>query len=231
MFSEGGKMTAVLFDMDGVLVDVSRSYLVTIQKTVEFFLGSLIGLSEIQEYKNRVGMNNDWDLTECLLRERGKPVAKKDIINTFQDIYLGYEFDGLIRNEKWLMSRDILDQVAALYPTGIVTGRPRMEASYVLKRFEVTDYFRVLITMDDVPPDKNKPDPYGIVLAMQRLSASSAYFIGDTVDDMVAATGAGVIPVGVVSSGCDPKTQEEVLIRHGASRILRSVNDIVEVIT
>ena len=223
-------MTAVLFDMDGVLVDVSRSYLVTIQKTVKFFLGSQIGLSEIQEYKNRVGMNNDWDLTECLLRERGKPVAKKDIIDIFQDIYLGYEFDGLIRNEKWLMSRDILDQVAALYPTGIVTGRPRMEASYVLKRFDVTDYFRVLVTMDDVPPDKNKPDPYGIVLAMQRLSASSAYFIGDTVDDMVAATGAGVIPVGVVSSGSDPKTQEEALIRHGASRILRSVNAIVEVI-
>lgn len=223
-------MTAVLFDMDGVLVDVSRSYLVTIQKTVEFFLGNLIGLSEIQEYKNRVGMNNDWDLTECLLRERGKPVAKKDIIDIFQDIYLGYEFDGLIRNEKWLMNRDILDQVAALYPTGIVTGRPRMEASYVLKRFDVTDYFRVLVTMDDVPPDKNKPDPYGIVLAMQRLSASSAYFIGDTVDDMVAAIGAGVIPVGVVSSGSDPKTQEEVLIRHGASRILHNVNAIVEVI-
>ena len=223
-------MTAVLFDMDGVLVDVSRSYLVTIQKTVEFFLGSLIGLSEIQEYKNRVGMNNDWDLTECLLRERGKPVAKKDIIDIFQDIYLGYEFDGLIRNEKWLMSRDILDQVAALYPTGIVTGRPRMEASYVLKRFDVTDYFRVLVTMDDVPPDKNKPDPYGIVLAMQRLSASSAFFIGDTVDDMVAAIGAGVIPIGVVSSGSDPKTQEEVLIRHGASRILHNVNAIVEVI-
>jgi len=223
-------MTAVLFDMDGVLVDVSRSYLVTIQKTVEFFLGSLIGLSEIQEYRNRGGMNNDWDLTECLLRERGKPVAKKDIIDIFQDIYLGYEFDGLIRNEKWLMNRDILDQVAALYPTGIVTGRPRMEASYVLKRFDVTDYFRVLVTMDDVPPDKNKPDPYGIVLAMQRLSASSAYFIGDTVDDMVAATEAGVIPVGVVSSGSDPKTQEEALIRHGASQILRSVNAIVEVI-
>ncbi len=223
-------MTAVLFDMDGVLVDVSRSYLVTIQKTVEFFLGNLIGLSEIQEYKNRGGMNNDWDLTECLLRDRGKPVAKKDIIDIFQDIYLGYKFDGLIRNEKWLMSRDILDQVAASYSIGIVTGRPRMEASYVLKRFDVTDYFRVLVTMDDVPPDKNKPDPYGIVLAMQCLSVSSAYFIGDTVDDMVAAIGAGVIPIGVVSSGSDPKTQEEVLIRHGASRILHNVNAIVEVI-
>ncbi|MBN1224990.1 MAG: TIGR01548 family HAD-type hydrolase [Candidatus Aminicenantes bacterium] len=224
-------MTAVLFDMDGVLVDVSQSYLVTIQKTVEFFLGNPIDLPEIREYKNRGGMNNDWDLTEVVLRERGKPVPQKEIIDVFQDIYLGKSFDGLIRNEKWLMHRDLLDQMTASYPTGIVTGRPKMEATYVLNRFDVKDCFSVLITMDDVPADKNKPDPYGIILAMQRLSASSAYYIGDTVDDMVAAKKAGAIPIGVVSSGNDPKTQEDVLLRSGASRVLRSVNDIAEVIS
>jgi HAD superfamily phosphatase len=223
-------MTALLFDMDGVLVDVSQSYLVTIQKTVDFFLGDPIGFAEIQEYKNRGGMNNDWDLTEAVLRERGKLVPMNEIIDVFQHIYLGNEFDGLIRKEKWLMRRNVLDLVAASYPTGIVTGRPKREASFVLNRFDAAGCFPVVITLDDIPADKNKPDPYGISLAMQYLSVSSAYYIGDTVDDMAAAKGAGAIPLGVISPGSDPKIQKDMLLRHGAARVLPSVNDIVEVI-
>jgi len=223
-------MTAVLFDMDGVLVDVSRSYLVAIQKTAEFFLGDTIALPEIQKYKNRGGLNNDWDLTDCLLRERGKSVDKRVLIELFQDIYLGKEFDGLITNEKWLLKRDILDKIAASYPTGIVTGRPHREASYVLKRFGVADYFPALITMDDLPLDKNKPDPLGILLAMRLLSADSAVYIGDTVDDMVAAIKAGVKPLGVISPGSDEHMQKEALIRNGASCVLADINDVQEVL-
>ena len=65
-------MKAALFDMDGVLVDVSKSYLVAIQKTVEFYLNMTVGLREIQKYKNRGGLNNDWDLTECILKEKDR---------------------------------------------------------------------------------------------------------------------------------------------------------------
>jgi len=46
-------LEALLFDMDGVLVDVSASYRLAIKKTVERFLGKDISLEEIQEYKAR----------------------------------------------------------------------------------------------------------------------------------------------------------------------------------
>ena len=223
-------MTAVLFDMDGVLVDVSKSYLAAIQKTVEFFLDETVTLAEIQGYRNRGGLNNDWDLTAFLLKERGKPVEKKALIEIFQDIYLGNEFDGLIRSEQWLLKKSVLDRLAVSNPMGIVTGRPRHEATYVLSRFEVHQYFVVLITMDDVPPDKNKPDPFGIKLALQRYPGESAVYIGDTVDDMLAAKSAGVVPIGVIAPGNDKDIQREALIRNGASAVLEDINDILEVL-
>jgi HAD superfamily phosphatase len=226
----GDEMTTVLFDMDGVLVDVSRSYLAAIQKTVEYFLEETLMLSEIQEYRNRGGLNNDWDLTQCILKERGKPVDRKVLIEIFQGIYLGNEFDGLIKNEKWLLRKHILDRLAESYPMGIVTGRPQTEASYVLHKFGVKEYFSALICLDDVPPDKHKPDPFGILMALQQLSAESGVYIGDTVDDMTAARKAGVDPIGVIPPGSDKHTQRKVLIRSGASCVLKDINDVLEVL-
>jgi HAD superfamily phosphatase len=224
-------MKATLFDLDGVLVDVSKSYFVAIQKTVEFYLNEPVRLSVIQEYKNRGGLNNDWDLTECILREKGQNIPKPTIIDVFQEFYLGEDFDGLIREEQWLLRRSVLEQISRICQTGIVTGRPRMETSYVLQRFGVGDCFPVVVTMDDVPPDKNKPDPCGIRLALQKLSSDSAYYFGDTVDDIKAARRAGVTPVGVVAPGSDAEKQREVLLYHGASRVLLDINEAMEVLS
>jgi HAD superfamily phosphatase len=224
-------MKAALFDMDGVLVDVSKSYLVAIQRTVGFYLNMPVGLKEIQKYRNRGGLNNDWDLTECILKEKGKDIAKQAIIEVFQKFYLGENFDGLIKSEQWLLKRAILEKILIHRKTGIVTGRPKMEATYVLQRFDFTDCFSVVITMEDVPPDKNKPDPYGLELALKSLSSESAYYFGDTVDDMMAAKKAGVIPVGVVAPGSDAVMQKEVLLGHGAIQVLDTVNQVMEVLS
>ena len=43
----------LVFDMDGVLVDVSESYRETIQQTVHNFTGKSVTREEIQEWKNR----------------------------------------------------------------------------------------------------------------------------------------------------------------------------------
>ena len=74
------KNTALLFDMDGVLVDVTHSYRLAIKQTAEAFLGRGVDFKEIQSYKNRGGFNDDWDLTEAIIRSAGKRVSKKVII-------------------------------------------------------------------------------------------------------------------------------------------------------
>ena len=70
-------MDLLIFDMDGVLIDVSRSYRETIQRTVDIYLetclgvgrgkGRLVTKEDIFLFKSAGGFNNDWDLTSSLL--------------------------------------------------------------------------------------------------------------------------------------------------------------------
>ena len=54
----------IVFDMDGVLAEVTESYREAIVQTVEHFTGQRITRDLIQEYKNRGGWNNDWALSQ-----------------------------------------------------------------------------------------------------------------------------------------------------------------------
>ena len=70
-------LDVLIFDMDGVLIDVSRSYRETIQRTVHIYLKRCLGFesikrrlitkNEIALFKSIGGFNNDWDLTSGIL--------------------------------------------------------------------------------------------------------------------------------------------------------------------
>lgn len=222
------QVEAILFDMDGVLVDVSNSYRKAIKKTAEYFLGQEILPDEIQAYKNKGHYNNDWDLTEAIISARGKNVKKEDIIDRFQKYYLGHHFDGLIQNETWLLALNVLMRLRSNFKLGIVTGRPRAEAEYVLSRFNLTRYFDILVALEDVPIGKTKPDPYSVQLALQQLQVQSALYLGDTIDDMIAAKSAGVTPVGILTRESANSEQKILLKQYGAVEVLEHVNEILE---
>src|SRR5215471_21195432 len=69
----------LVFDMDGVLVDVSESYRETIQQTVEHFTGKRITREHIQEWKNRGGWNDDWALSTAIIHAAGKDTKYDDV--------------------------------------------------------------------------------------------------------------------------------------------------------
>jgi HAD superfamily hydrolase (TIGR01548 family) len=70
------KLNLLIFDMDGVLIDVSGSYRETIRRTVRIYLETCLGFqkgagkvtpADISLFKSAGGFNNDWDLTSGLL--------------------------------------------------------------------------------------------------------------------------------------------------------------------
>src|SRR4030042_4148470 len=105
-------LDVLIFDMDGVLIDVSKSYRKTIQKTVQIYFATCLGLREFSQnldfdeaislFKSAGGFNNDWDLTSglllYLLSVSGLPASSKrkrfsSISETFA--YLRRESAGL----------------------------------------------------------------------------------------------------------------------------------------
>ena len=79
----------LVFDMDGVLVDVTESYRETIARTVEHFSGARPTHERIQELKNAGGFNDDWKLSHHMVREAGIDAAFDDVKVHFQGLFLG----------------------------------------------------------------------------------------------------------------------------------------------
>ncbi len=189
----------LVFDMDGVLVEVRDSYRRAIRETVFRLGGGEVAPEEVQALKNQGGFNNDWDLTQEILRRRGKEFPYAQIVAAFNQVYRGDNGNGLIQCERWLLPTALLEQLQQYYRLAIYTGRPREDAEFVLRRFAVTGYFEKLLAMEDV--ERGKPDPEGLLcLGQQFAPARMAAYIGDTVDDARCARSAGVAFLGVLPS-------------------------------
>jgi len=218
---------ALLFDLDGVIADVSRSYRRAIIETVATF-GVEATPEQIGRIKREGGANNDWELTDALLRRLGKPQIFEDVKDRFEALYHGTDDrPGLKREETLLISRETLSTLCARMSLGIVTGRPRADALEFLERFDIADQFGAIVTMEDAPA---KPDPAPVRVALESLVVERAWLIGDTVDDVRASRAAGVLPIGVVPPGDDGGETARALLGAGAARVLDRTERIGELL-
>jgi HAD superfamily hydrolase (TIGR01548 family) len=214
---------AVLFDMDGVLADVSGSYRRAIIETAAAWEVKLTE-GDVAAAKARGNANNDWKLTRQLLADRGVTVGLDEVTERFEALYQGSaETPGLRRFETPLIDRRALERMAAARPLGVVTGRPRADAERFLSEHGLGDCFSAVVCMEDAPP---KPDPGGVRRALDELGVDTAWMVGDTPDDLRAAAAAGVLPVGVTAPGDEAVGSREALQQSGAAFVLENPSDI-----
>jgi HAD superfamily hydrolase (TIGR01548 family) len=217
---------ALIFDIDGVLADVSNSYRVVVKKTVEYFTDVGLSFDEIQKTKEEGGYNNEWVLTWELAKRRGSNASFAEVKSRFQQYYLGDNFDGLIQNDLLLLPKEIIAVLATQYMLGIFTGRPREEANYFLQKNGILDYFKVLICKEDVKIEKPNPEGLQIVSNALNILPSKAYYFGDAIDDMKCALGAGMTPIGVLPPYVNKSRLKQKLLENGARNVLENICDV-----
>ena len=184
----------IVFDMDGVLVDVSDSYRAAIQETVKHFTGLEPTRAEIQEWKNRGGFNDDWHLSHQMIHARGGSTTHAEVVDYFQQIFHGDGSNGLILRERWIAQDGLFERLSANHTLAIFTGRLRWEAKLTLDRFtKIT--FDPIMGADDV--SRLKPDPEGLLKICGMVEHRKCWYVGDTIDDARAARAAGVPFIGV----------------------------------
>jgi len=151
----------LIFDMDGVLVDVTESYRETIARTVEHFTGRTLTREQIQEYKNHGGWNDDWQLSHHIVNAAGVDVPFEEVKAHFQRIFHGNGADGLILRERWIARPGFLETLQQRYRFALFTGRPREEAQITLDRFAAGLVFDPIVGMYEV--ERHKPAPDGLL--------------------------------------------------------------------
>lgn len=211
------QVDAVLFDLDGTLIDESRSYREAIRMTAEFCLGQAVSREEVAEIKRTPGLNNDWDATWALVGKRthGRVIppgeadrgsyAFRRMQNAFQTYYLGNEQwgrmsgveppfswrDPLILRETLLADPRTLERLAR-FKLGIATSRPRVEALIALRQHGLDRFFEGWVVICPEDGLRQKPDPDSLQELVRRLGCTAPVYVGDTVNDALAAESAGM---------------------------------------
>jgi len=226
----GDTRDILVFDMDGVLVNVSESYRETIRETVKLFTGQDISKDLIQEYKNAGGWNNDWALSQKIVADLGRNVDYATVVAEFQKIFFGTNgTPGLILRERWLAGDGLLDGLGRRFQMAIFTGRNNEEAGVTLDRFGHNGTFSPVVTDEDVK--NSKPAPDGLFLIMERNPGRKLWYVGDTVDDARASRAANVSFIGIAGAE-NPKREELVALlkAEGAMAVLESINELESVL-
>ena len=219
----------IVFDMDGVLVNVTGSYRETIRQTVNHFTGCEITQELIQDYKNSGGWNNDWALSQKIIGDLGTALEYRVVVDYFQSIFFGNGTDGLILREQWIARDGLLEALNRRFGFGIFTGRLRVEADVTLQRFARHLEFEIIVADDDVA--NSKPAPDGLHMIAARFPGRKIWYIGDTVDDARSARSAQVSFIGIAGRE-NPRHDEVVklLKRENAIAVLESINELETVL-
>jgi HAD superfamily hydrolase (TIGR01548 family) len=216
---------AIIFDMDGVLVDVRESFHRTVLQTVKFFTGKRVTPAELHRWKNQPGFNDDWKLSTAWVRHLGGKFEYEEVKSKFLEFYWGSNGDGNVGREKWLLPRASVQRLAKRAELAIFTGRVRQELDYTLEHSGVREFFGHIVTVEDVK--RPKPDPEGLLKILNGRDPAVAIYAGDNVDDALAAKSAGVPFVGILPRRSHERRERGATLRElGAETILGNVIEL-----
>jgi len=216
----------VIFDVDGVLVDVHGSFHRSILDTVKYFTGRRFTYDDIQQWKSRSGYNDDWRLSTDWVNSLGTKAEYEEVKVVFEKMYWGSNgARGNVWRERWLVPARLLEKWAKRAELALFTGRNRRELEHTLKHFGVTKLFSRTVTMEDVK--QLKPHPEGLLRLLNGTDAKSALYLGDNLDDALAAKRAKVPFLGVLRHGSEAhRVRAGQLREHGAQVILHSTKEL-----
>jgi HAD superfamily hydrolase (TIGR01548 family) len=181
----------------------------------------------------------------------------------FQEVYLGKKFtsfyhlpplfhkrQGLYLQERLIIPKRILSSLRKRFRLGIASGRPRFEAELALKRFQLSPYFDSVVTLDECHEEENrifrttgrrvkytKPHPYSLLRVVQEIGIPNPRcgYVGDVVDDMLAARAAGkeldIFAVGFLHAGKKDETVKDSLLKAGADLIVENPRGLLQALT
>ena len=204
------RFKGIIFDVDGTLTYTNQLIFDSFNHITQKYLGKSYTDEEIIDL---FGPTED-----VILKE----LCKDDYENAKNDYYKYYKDNHSIAHLYSGIKDLIIDIDLAGIPLSVFTGKGRTSALITLDETELTDYFDLIISGDDV--ESHKPDPEGInrFIQMFNLDPKDVLMIGDAPSDIIAATKAGVEIASVV---WDSYAEDEVR-KLNSKNVFHSVDEL-----
>jgi pyrophosphatase PpaX len=179
------KITTILFDLDGTLIDTNELIISTYLHTLEKYYPSKYQREDVLPFlgptlHEAFGSINPDLVEEMVLEYRAFNIANHDELVT--------EFAGVFETVQSLKDKG--------YKLGIVTTKRHDVTLKGLRLMDLERFFEVVVTYDHV--SKTKPDPEPIFKALEQLDSTpeETMMVGDNYHDILAGKNAGTVTAG-----------------------------------
>ena len=212
---------AVIFDLDGTLAHFNLDF-----KTLR---------SEARSYLMRIGvpasvLNVNESIfemltkTEIFVKNSGKPAtAFGEVRSQVMAIAEKYEMEAALTTSLIPGASETLKELKRMkLKIGLCTSSSEKAANYILQRFNIKDFFQIVVARDRVKYVKPHTEQFEVALKALGISPQTAVIVGDSVVDMQSAKELKAIAVGLPTG---TSTMEQ-LKNNGANYIITSLTDL-----
>lgn len=180
------EVNAVLFDLDGVLIDSFDTWFHIFNDTLERF-----GFSKISraEFRKHWGQSTAYHVQKYMPR-----VSVEDVRKYLEHIYPAYAQKHLTVDSSARPTLLLLAKKG--FKTACITNSHKMMTDTIIKKYSLDICFHTVVTADDTKRPKPSPDMLFLACKLLGTPPERCIFIGDTETDMRAGKSAGCITIG-----------------------------------
>lgn len=183
-------MKAIIFDMDGVMIDSEYAYTSAI-KALMSELGHSVSESYIYTF---VGTTHEFTWSQIKEDYQLKDDTTTYINNMLDRREEIVAKDGIISNPN--IKEFILDAYQKGYRLAIASSSPKSEIFRTVKTLDVEQYFEFIVSGEEVKHSKPAPDIFLYAAKLLELAPVDCYVIEDSKNGSLAAKAAGMYCVG-----------------------------------
>lgn len=205
---------AVLFDMNGIIIDDEHIHEAAYKRTVETFGINL----DHESYLVCCAGKTDKEGYESIGRKYQKSLPINQLLDQKAKEYLSLfpiqkcVYPGIL---------ECIDRLSKNYTLGLTSSSIKWEVELITKEFKIADKFKVTITGDDVKNSKPDPEPYLLTCKLLNVKPAETVVIEDSASGIKSAISAGCKCIGITTTH-----SSEQLILNNPTTILRNFDQI-----
>ena len=201
-------MKAVIFDMDGVIIDSEPIHFETDMETMKY-LGCNISIEELEKY---VGTTNEYMIAD---------IKKNYNIRKSVEEIINYKVE-MVKNKIVQSDLEPIEGIRELLidlknkniPAAIASSSPKDFINVVVSKFKLQEYFKYIVSGEEVENGKPAPDVYIETAKKLGISPKECIVVEDSKNGVIAAKAAGMKCIGFqnINSGNQDLSKADIIV-------------------
>ncbi|GIN85376.1 pyrophosphatase PpaX [Heyndrickxia sporothermodurans] len=209
------KITTILFDLDGTLIDTNDLIISSFLHTLNGYYPNQYKREDVLSF---IGPSLYTTFSNIDQGRTEEMIETYRSYNTENHDRLVKEFEGVFETIQTLYENK--------FKLAIVSTKKRSTVLQGLNLTKLDQFFEIIITLDEVQHEKPHPEPIEKALKLLNSDPSEAIMVGDNYHDILAAKNAGTLSAGVAWS----VKGRAYIESHHPDFILEHMSDLLKIV-